>query len=277
VARIEWPTGKTEQAREALLSATLRVDGREVATNRWPFWVHPLERQLWEGDVVYAIEDASMARQVRHMLPGAIDVRDFDSAVRGLLHWRGTDCSESLKHRRVPVLIADTLGDAARAWIAAGLGVLLIDSGRFDTSWYPGELTGTTKMQGDSPDVNCLFSSFRTGWDRGPVASVITPHPALGDFPHNGYCDLQFYSMVQDAKPLSPQHILDGAQRETIIRSVPILRDDYSTIRTEDRAFLMHCAVGDARVLVSSMHHDLDAAGLHLLRCMLRHLLGPAQ
>jgi hypothetical protein len=83
--------------------------------------------------------------------------------------------------------------------------------------------------------------------------TVIRQHPALDAFPHEGFCDLQFYRMlkiheggvVRDAKTI----ILEDfpVTVDPIIRSI----DRYQYMR--DKAYLFEVSVGQGKLLVSTL------------------------
>ena len=41
----------------------------------------------------------------------------------------------------------------------------------------------------------------------GALGTVALEHPALKGFPHDGFCDLQFYNLMQHAMPLPLDHL----------------------------------------------------------------------
>jgi hypothetical protein len=111
-------------------------------------------------------------------------------------------------------------------------------------------------------------------WMGGPgydanTGTVIAPHPALAEFPNDGFCDLQFFDLVHQR----PAMLLDDLP----VRVDPIVRalDVYMTGRS--KGLLVEVGVGEGRILLSSF--DLSGASLEtrpearwLLRSVIRYL-----
>jgi hypothetical protein len=116
---------------------------------------------------------------------------------------------------------------------------------------------------------------FRTiPWNVGTTGNsgtVVTPHGALGDFPHDGGCDLQFLSVIQDFFPMDFGPLRPGV-------SVPIIRaiDHYKSNR--NNAYLLEFRVGKGRVLATSLgvidRFDERVEARYLFRCLLDYVLG---
>jgi hypothetical protein len=93
------------------------------------------------------------------------------------------------------------------------------------------------------------YNLFRAAyWSGGPAnyGTVITPHPAIEDFPHESMCGLQFFSMVHGAFPMefSP---LRKYGVTPIIRGIGWFRQN------PNNAYLLEFMVGKGRVLVCSL------------------------
>jgi hypothetical protein len=108
-------------------------------------------------------------------------------------------------------------------------------------------------------------------WREG--VKLLEPHPAWGDFPHDGYVDLQFYG-------LAAGHALDVSAFRGEVR--PILRRlDARTMAIHDYA--VELGFGAGRIIVSTLRFEgglgdqpfgisRNTAAAYLLACWLRYL-----
>jgi beta-galactosidase len=117
-------------------------------------------------------------------------------------------------------------------------------------------------------------TNFRlSSWDGGgPSGTIVNlKHPALSDFPSEGWCDLQFYPLIQKSKTilLTPLQ----AKIEPLIRCI-----DRPT-RLADRAYLFEAAIGRGKLLVSGLNFgqalkSSDPAAVFLFDRLVRYALG---
>lgn len=122
-----------------------------------------------------------------------------------------------------------------------------------------------------------VAAGFRpAGWDpsskESNLGTVFDPaHPALRDIPSEGWCDLQFYSLIEGAKAI----LLD----EVALGLAPIVRCIDMPQRLWNKAFLFEARVGQGRLLVSGFNfagalESNDPVGAHLLNQLVRYALG---
>ena len=114
-------------------------------------------------------------------------------------------------------------------------------------------------LLGEGPFNALPISSFRIGLagrSAGNYATVVKEHPALGDFPHEGYCGWQFCRLFENASAI---------QLEGDVPFDPIV-DLASSVKVVIRqALLAEYRVGKGRLLVSGFKfHDDDPAGVYL-------------
>jgi hypothetical protein len=118
-------------------------------------------------------------------------------------------------------------------------------------------------------------TNFRlASWDGGgPSGTIFDPrHPALRAMPTDGWCDLQFYPLVQNSKTVLLSSL--PAMVEPLVRCI-----DRPT-RLSDRAYLFEASVGRGQLLVSGFNFAQslalnDPAGIFLLDQLVRYALGP--
>ena len=83
-------------------------------------------------------------------------------------------------------------------------------------------------------------------YEDGQNGTIIADHPALGDFPHEGFADLQFFRLMETSPPLDLER-LDLYQGDPVIRVIhryPVCRP---------LAYVLERSVGKGRLIISSL------------------------
>jgi hypothetical protein len=152
------------------------------------------------------------------------------------------------------LLVTTRLDAAARAYLEGGGRILLLDP---------------------EPAFEIEKTNFRlSSWDGGGPSGTIldSKHPALRAMPTEGWCDLQFYPLIQGSKTvlLTPLPV----------KIDPLVRCIDRPTRLADRAYLFEVNVGRGKLLVSSFNFGQalaakDPAGIFLLDQLVRYALGP--
>jgi hypothetical protein len=105
-------------------------------------------------------------------------------------------------------------------------------------------------------------------YEDGHDGTIIESHPMLGDFPHEGFADLQFFRMMDKAPPLELEALGMG-------RVDPVIRVMHSFPVARPLAYLAEAAVGRGGVILCAL--DLDQANpeaRHLLGCLSAYAAG---
>jgi hypothetical protein len=134
---------------------------------------------------------------------------------------------------------------------SSSAGVLVTDQ------WEPGVLDrlaagGRVLLLDPAPVFPAATTRYRpSGWDPGDpaghVGTIFDPrHPALKAMPSEGWCDLQFYDLVQGGKAI----LLD----QTRVPGEPIVRMIDTPQRLTRKALLFEANVGSGRLLVSGFN-----------------------
>lgn len=107
--------------------------------------------------------------------------------------------------------------------------------------------------------------------DRGNMGTVIRPHPALGDFPHEGWCDLPFAPLIQGIYPMDLSAFGPG-------RIDPIIRSIGHYLTMEDKAYMFEIGVGGGALLACSLKldstHRSSPAARYLVDRMISYATG---
>jgi len=116
------------------------------------------------------------------------------------------------------------------------------------------------------------------------AVKLIEPHAAWGDFPHDGFTDLQFFGMAADAAIDTAQIRATGEAADGTSPVSPILRRvDARTVAVHDYAAEVRWGAG--RLIVSTLrfagglgHQAVgirrNTAAAYLLSCWVRYLQG---
>lgn len=119
------------------------------------------------------------------------------------------------------------------------------------------------------PTLPTTYQIMSGGRVNGNNATVVHEHPALGDFPHEGWCDWQFQPMLEDARAV--------AFNDLDITFDPIVEvvSSYKLIRKQ--ANLFEVRVGHGRLLVCTMRLPRsDPGARYLLHTLLAYMSSPA-
>ena len=95
-----------------------------------------------------------------------------------------------------------------------------------------------------------FYTYFRAlPWNAGPgnAGSVITPHPALADFPCEDLCDLQFVWAIRGVIPMNFEPLRQYGVKP-IIRMIDFYKNN------ANNAHLLEFGVGQGKVLATSLN-----------------------
>jgi beta-galactosidase len=124
------------------------------------------------------------------------------------------------------------------------------------------------------PSFAVEATNFRlSSWDGGGPSGTISnlQHPAMSDFPSDGWCDLQFYPLIQNSKTI----LLTSLP----VKVEPLIRCIDRPTRLADRAYLFEVSMGHGKLLVSGFNFGQavksgDPAGVFLFDRLVRYALG---
>jgi len=122
---------------------------------------------------------------------------------------------------------------------------------------------GRAVLLGAGP-FEALPTSFQlscAGRAEGNLATVISDHPLLRGFPHDGYCDWQFHPMLHGAKAVSFQAMDD------LFDPIVEVVSSFKTIRKQAAVFEL--AVGKGALLVCSFNLPDDDPGARFFKARL--------
>jgi hypothetical protein len=110
-------------------------------------------------------------------------------------------------------LVSESLNEAVISYVRKGGRLLLAHSRNLPLRPFPPKLGLTVGRYFFTPPAN--YRPFESG----NAGTIIADHPILGDFPHEGFADLQFYRMIAESPPLDLKPFAP-ARLQPVIRSL---------------------------------------------------------
>ena len=286
-AEVSANSGETKEVLAFHFSVPGEYQGKKLvlraemdeAQNAWDFWA--FDSAVSDAAVLLYVRDPEIETLLLAQFPKAVRLQDADSLRLGCRAWNHPQWVETALALRRPV-IADGMDAITQAILHGGGRVLFLDTGRLPAEWY----TPALLPQLGERDTGRFYTSFRAGWHTGNLLTVVEQSPTLAGFPQEGFCDLQFYAMVQSARGLNHQRV--EADLQTDLRSLvyavanvpyqqpqkPLVQDP-NAIREQEtvqnRTFDLMCQnyllAGEA-AYVCSMKLLRDPAGKALLKLL---------
>ena len=272
------------------LHMKLESDGKEVASNHWDFWRFPHPLRALSENILITADDFRWEDDMMAHFPTLRRVDDFTDAYFGVtLSRKSTDEKRSvLKSGSVQAIISDKWTDRLADFVESGGTVLLFDRGLLPESWYVQAQSPDDIQDKGYHDIYKLYAPFRSGWDHGNAATIVHDHPMLGDFPHEGWCDLHCFELIEGAATLKTAPLPGKAN--PVIRVVPMWRltgaqagpapenpDVARQWATEDRVYLSESKIGKGRLVVCALRLLADPAGRYLLERLVEYVQPLAQ
>jgi len=208
------------------------ADGDRSWDNEWDVWVFPRPQPIGEAAEVGLVGGAAFA----DLYPEARQVSPTSPLPSDLR-----------------LLVAGAVTPDLLQRLAAGQRVLLLapqafpgDGLRFKSPWW-----------------------FPTSSDTD-LGTIIRDHPALAGFPHDGWCDLPWFEMIEGS--VAVHHSGPLAKVQPIIQAIDL------PLRQLTRSLLFEAQVGEGRLLCSSLNLSSDVvrqspAARQVLDGLLRYAL----
>lgn len=300
-AAVEMPCGKTAAVASLLFTsgaectgqrleftAELQSGGAVISKNTWDFWCFSAAPNP-DVRAFLHLEDLTTERLIKKAFPKAARLSSVDSVVIGCRSWRDPKEAQTATAFPETVVVSDRYDAVIRECYEKGVKVLLIDNGRLPEKWI---IPPISDQLGER-DTGRFYSSFRAGWDKGNLLTVIEKDALLGDFPCEQFCDLQFYDMLQGARSVYPGVLRDtfGTAPKTVIEAVAkvpvraendVIVQDPNAIKEQtgrkkrsfnarEQGYLLKMEDGEKRLCVCTLKLTDNIAGLDLLKNILLH------
>ena len=235
------PAGRLKEALPSVrkpLKAALRAtltDGQRSVENEWDFWLMPDGAPLPRRIGTYGRLEDTWLRTLRGVRP----MRPDD------------------------VVLTETF-DARMAAYVRGGGRVLLAVGEGLVRPFVGKLGLVEGRYFFTPPAN--YPPYNAGHD----GTIIVPHPMLGEMPHEGLADLQFYRLIGNTPPFD-MAALGAGSGEPVIRAIS------TAYVFRPLAYLAEFALGKGGLIISAL--DLDQKlpeARYLLSRILRYAAGDA-
>ena len=203
---------------------TLRAqlsEGERVVKNQWSFWLFPKEVALPSSVAVYDTPEYTWLKGLKTLERVSIAELDESSLPR--------------------VLLSETLDESLLEYIYKGGRVLLAASEGFIKPFTP-------KYNQPRGRYFFLPPANYAPYEDGNSGTIISQHFMLGDFPHQGFADLQFYRMIAEAPPLD--------LRPLKMKEKPIIRAISTYYVSYPLAYLGEFAFGKGGLIISALNLD---------------------
>lgn len=267
------------------LTVTLSQQGKALSQNAWDFWAFPMPDE--DGhEVVTSLADQRDYTALKQTLPMAFPLSAVDSILTGCRVWRQERMTDTALRMSPTVLLGDRWDEQTRACYEAGIPVLLVDTGRLPEEWIVPELE-----QGlGAKDSSRFYSSFRAGWDRGNLATIIEHSPLLDGYMHEGFCDLDFYAMIQGSRSMQPSIVRQAiageaecvvfsmcktrvkTQKDNIVQDPNAVKEQKPVLQryfaTRQQGYLMEVRDGGRRLVICTLNLTSDIAGRTFLKTL---------
>lgn len=204
------------RARAARLEATL-TEGERVVSNSWNLWLFP--------------DPSPFPAKLRRVGPlEKTWIKDWSEIPTASIVELRRDRSTAVLAERLDVRLIDFMRAGGRVILAATRGLVHVNrDGGFGSNGYF-----------RTPPAN--YPSYEDGQN----GTIIQNHPALGDFPHEGFADLQFLRLMEDTPRLDLERLglIQGEPILRVIQRFPVCRPLASMVeRSVGKGGLILCAL----------------------------------
>ena len=226
-----------EVSRPLLIKLYVRIGERErVFSNQWSFWLFPKDVKWPESIGIYGEQGTGWLKELKDNL-----------------HLNLVNLSSG---KTAQLILSERFDENMVKYASQGGRVFLVASEGLVRPFYPTLLEGRyffTRPAEYPP------------YEDGNAGTIVQNHPMLADFPHEGFCDLQFYRMVAESPPIS----LDPLGS---LNQEPVIRAFSSYFVCHPLAYLIELNLGKGGLIVSALNLDQSfPEARHLLSSILHY------
>lgn len=214
--RIETKVPDVACPRKVQLQATL-VEGERLFRNCWDLWFFPTEIAL-SGVALYGQPQYTW--------------------LKGMAGLPSVTAGELARAGEVKTVLSEHLDGELAEYMCRGGRVILAASEGLTRPMSP--LFGLPGHYFFTPPAN--YPTYEDGQN----GTIIQQHPALGNFPHEGFADFQFYRLIVSAPPLD----LEGLG---LNRGDPIIRMIHRYMVMRSLGYLAAYALGQGMLILCAL------------------------
>ncbi|MAH32594.1 MAG: hypothetical protein CMG78_11325 [Marinobacter sp.] len=219
--RIQVSIPEVSHPRVVILHALFR-DGQRECRNRWDLWLLPKETLLPDSLALYGRAQHTWLRGISGVpVAGSTEL----AAIKG---------ARAVLSERLDDTLVEYVRMGGRAILAASEGLV-----------RPFQIR---RM----PDAERYFFNVIANdppFDHGHSGTIISDHPMLGDLPHDGFADLQFFRLMGNAPPLDLEPL-------GLNHGDPVIRVMHIFPTGRPLAYLLEGSLGQGSLIVCAL--DLD-------------------
>ena len=240
IVNIEIPLNNIIKAQKLTLKASA-ISGKKQIKNEWDFWVFP-EVEMVKSEKTVIWDPRKRLTSLKAFIPNA----DYNKDLNIL----NPDLNELILSDSWDVSFYKHLEAGGKIWILSGktwawpeeMGIFGLHITRIDPVYQSEPIFS----QLDEPLTNWLTICSNHPKRYGNSGTLIFDHPALKNFPHDGYCDMQFWPMIYRAKSLRLKDFPKGTQ--------PMIQAIDNFYRGEHKGYLVELKVGKGKLLISTLN-----------------------
>ena len=216
IGSVDFDLLPADQAYKFMLNVSLHHAGRVINTNDWSFWAFP---------------------EVRPALQNITDPNHSGKIIENGIFFHRKNQPAAIAPDAT-LVIADCVDEALTDYLENGGKCLLFsrNSGIENTTLYYGTRTFYTLFR------NIPWSAGTSG----NSGTIISSHPSMYDFPHEGRCDLQFLSMIRGVLPMHFEPLRSYG-------ITPIIRAIDHFLANRNNAYMLEFKVGTGKILVTTL------------------------
>jgi len=201
--QIQFAVPAAYAGKKLSLQAEFVVGDSVIAENKWELWAFDISADRNVRAYLH-FDNEDYYRALKKVFPNAQKLSSVDSIVIGCRSWTQPQLAQTAVKNRDVLIISDVYDEVIRECMQNNCKILLLDSGRLPENWMSQPV-----LDLGNRDTSRFFTSFRSGWSHGNLVTNIEENTLLGTFPHEGFCDLHFFDMVQSARSIQKELVKD--------------------------------------------------------------------
>lgn len=237
--------------------------------NEWYIWAFPQKTLSFrKQEQVILWDPAHRMKKYSDIFPGFRYITDIEWP-----HVPDDTASSLIISDRWQEPFFSALENGARIWIISDkvwpwpeeIGIFGMHITRMD----PEKQAPPIFPEIDEPLTKWMTICSNPEYRHGNSGTIIYPHPVLKDFPHEGFCDMQFWPMIYRAKSLKLDEFPYGID--------PVIRAIDSYHRGRSKGYMVELQAGKGKLFISTLNFtqmiDRSVSTEYFFNSVLEYLL----